>query len=298
MERIFFIFVASLLFGSCIAILAMAISHYLSQLEIEKKFKERSEKVSEVYKKGIAWNILFIAGKIGEYIKKIQYKKIDEMALDITKNLEILGGAYGKVNAHAYIGVQVLFAVAFALISAFALDIYNIFMLLIIAVMGFFVPWYWLKEQTKAKHKAVFRQIPDVLDMLTMMVEAGLDFNASLSKILELEKGQLIDEFKAAQQEIRFGKSRIEAFESMALRIKYQPLTQVINALMLAIKTGGSLAPTLRTLSEQFRVERSQLAEKMAQEAPIKLMGPLVLLIFPTIFIILFGPIILSFMGK
>jgi tight adherence protein C len=136
------------------------------------------------------------------------------------------------------------------------------------------------------------------LDMLTLMIEAGLDFNSALAKVIESEKGPLIDEFAITQQEVRLGKSRSDAFLSMIERIKYVPLNTVINSISLAIKTGGSLAPTLRALSEQFRTERSQLAEKMAAEAPIKLMGPLAMLIFPTIFIILFGPILLSFMNN
>jgi tight adherence protein C len=73
--------------------------------------------------------------------------------------------------------------------------------------------------------------------------------------------------------------------------------TTVVNAFTLAFKTGASLVPTLKTLSEQFRVERMQLAEKMANEAPVKLLIPIVLFIFPTVFIILFGPIVLSFLN-
>ncbi|MDO8734236.1 MAG: type II secretion system F family protein, partial [Elusimicrobiota bacterium] len=87
------------------------------------------------------------------------------------------------------------------------------------------------------------------------------------------------------------------ALNDMADRLSYLPLNTVINSLNLAFKTGGSIAPTLRVLSEQFRVERAQMAEKMAGEAPLKLMAPLILLIFPTIFIIIFGPIVLSFLG-
>ena len=298
MERIFLIIGASVLSGGCASLAVLQLYKYLARLELEKKFKERSDKVSEAYKKGFVWNILFIAGKLGEHIKRIKHVKLDEHSEDVSKQLKMLGGVYASLDEFSFIGVEVLAAIASVAIVIVALDITNILFLLIAAAFGFFVPLFWIKEQVKAKHKAIFRQIPDVLDMLTLMVEAGLDFNTSLSKVLAIEKGRLIDEFQAAQQEVKLGKSRIEALEAMAERVKYQPLTQVINALTLAIKTGGSLGPTLRTLSEQFRVERSQAAEKMAQEAPIKLMGPLVLLIFPTVFIILFGPIVLSFIGK
>jgi tight adherence protein C len=96
--------------------------------------------------------------------------------------------------------------------------------------------------------------------------------------------------------EIELGKSRIEAFQAMSERLQYPSLNIVINSMITAIKTGGSIAPTLRALSDQFRTERFQLAEKLAAQAPTKLMFPLVIFIFPTIFIILFGPILLTFM--
>ena len=298
MERIFLIMAASVLSGGCAALAVLQFFKYLSKLELEKKFKERSDKVAAVYKKGFVWNMLFVAGKIGEYIKGIKHKKLDQHSEDISKQLKMLGGVYSSIDPYTFMGMESLAAVCCMAVAIVVLDSSNLIFLLLAAALGFFVPLFWIKEQVKAKHKAIFRQIPDVLDMLTLMVEAGLDFNTSLSKILAIEKGRLIDEFQAAQQEVKLGKSRIEALDNMAEKVKYQPLTLVINALTLAIKTGGSLGPTLRTLSEQFRVERSQTAEKMAQEAPIKLMGPLVLLIFPTVFIILFGPIILSFIGK
>jgi tight adherence protein C len=184
------------------------------------------------------------------------------------------------------------------IMAVILLEVYNPLFLAILGAGGFLVPLSLLKERVKARHKAIFRQVPDVLDMITLMIEAGLDFNTALEKVLATEKGPLVDEFAAAQQEVKLGKSRSEAFSAMIERIKYPTLNTVINSISLALRTGGSLAPTLRSLASQFRVERSQLAEKMAAEAPVKLMGPLVLLIFPTIFIILFGPILLSFMSN
>lgn len=298
MERLILIIVLSIFAGICATILVKMVYGFVSALELEKKFKKRTDKISDVYKKGFLWNILFISEKLGVQVRKIKYNRITDFSEDITKQLKILGGVYGSIDSYTFIGVELLTALGSVAIALLVLDMTNLVLLFLVGAVGFFLPLFWIKEQVKAKHKAIFRQIPDVLDMLTLMVEAGLDFNTSLSKILAIEKGVLIDEFQMSQQEIKLGKSRLDAFEAMSEKVKYQPLTQVLNALSLAIKTGGSLAPTLRTLSEQFRVERSQLAEKMAQEAPIKLMAPLVLLIFPTVFIILFGPIILSFIGK
>ena len=217
MERIILIFAISVLFGACIIVLVGVVYSFITGLEIEKKFRERSEKITNIYQKGFLWNILFIAGKIGDKTRKIRYKKLEELADDISKQLAILGGPYKEIDAYTFIGVEILIGIAFILVGFAALDITNVILLLATGVAGFFVPLFWIKEQVKAKHKAIFRQIPDVLDMLTLMVEAGLDFNTSLSKILMIEKGVLIDEFQASQQEIKLGKSRLEAFETFQI---------------------------------------------------------------------------------
>ncbi len=275
---------------------------FLKRIELEKKFKEKIDGlgtgVGNIKLKGITGQLLFISEKLGEFVKSKRIRKYEQLTKEIKNNLDILGEPHNKMDPYTFIGIQLLVSLGVIILAVILLDLYNIILLAALGFGGFYIPLFLNKDKVKARHKAIFRQLPDVLDMLTLMIEAGLDFNSSLGKIIESEKGPLIDEFAIAQQEVRLGKARADAFTSMIERIKYVPLNTVINSISLAIKTGGSLAPTLRVLSEQFRTERSQMAEKMAAEAPIKLMGPLVMLIFPTIFIILFGPIILSFMNN
>ena len=292
----------SVLIGVACGIVIYQLMNFLKQMELEKKFKEKMDElntgVGDLKAKGITGNLLFVAEKIGEYVKSRKIKKFDELATEIKTNLDILGDPSNKMDAFTFIGIQFLSSLGVIILCALLLDIYNIVLLAALGFGGFIIPLFLNRDKVKARHKTIFRQLPDVLDMLTLMIEAGLDFNSALGKIIESEKGPLINEFAITQQEVRLGKSRADAFLGMMERIKYTPLNTVINSISLAIRTGGSLAPTLRALSVQFRTERSQLAEKMAAEAPIKLMGPLVLLIFPTIFIILFGPILLSFMNN
>ena len=292
----------SILIGIACGIIIYLFLGFLKSLELERKFKEKMDGVNagvgKVKAKGITGNLIFFAEKIGNYLKPRKIKKLDEFAKEIKGNLDILGDPHNKMDPYTFIGIQVLSSLGAIILAIILLDIYNIILLAAIGFGAFFIPLSLNRDRVKSRHKAIFRQLPDVLDMLTLMIEAGLDFNSALNKIVESEKGPLIDEFAVNQQEVKLGKSRADAFLSMIDRIKYTPLNTVINSISLAIRTGGSLAPTLRTLSAQFRTERSQLAEKMAAEAPIKLMGPLVLLIFPTIFIILFGPILLSFMNN
>ena len=273
---------------------------YLKEAKLKKRLTGRfvEATTSEAgEQKGMTKSVLNFASALGALIEKTRIPLLSSVADNIKVNLGILGEPYSNVKPFTFIGIQFLAAVAAVIFGMAVFSVRNPIGLLLFAIGGFFLPQLWVKERVKRKHKEIFKQLPYVLDLLTLMVEAGLDFGAALNKVLESEKGALIDEFNITQQEIKLGKARDAALLSMSDRVNYLSLTTVINALVLAFKTGGSIAPTLRILSEQFRVERSQLAEKMAGQAPLKMMMPLILLIFPTIFIILFGPIILSFIG-
>jgi tight adherence protein C len=270
---------------------------FIKNLRLEKVFKERVDNANVARRRGISGNLLFIAEKIGNYVEKKKIKQLEPMLEKIIQDSRIMGGFYDTISPYTFVGIQAIAGCFLVFFIAVLLDVYNPVLWLPIFAIGFFIPYLLLGEQVKAKHRAFFRQLPDMLDLLCLMMEAGLDFNSALSRIIDAEKGELSDEFHIAQQEIRLGKARNDAFNEMAERIKHPSVTSVIRSLTLAFNTGGSLVPTLKALSGQFRLERMQLAEKTANEAPLKLMAPLLLLIFPTIFMVLFGPIILMFMN-
>lgn len=291
------IIIIAILTGAAVTLIAAAALQRIASLSLEKKLKENLGGVVAAGRKGVGGNVLFLADKIGSKLSRRNHPKLTMYAASIGRNLRILGPSFSNYTPYTIIGLSVLTSAVSVLISLLLLGIYNLALLTLIAAAGIFMPAAFLKDRVKAKHKEIFRQIPDLLDLLTLMIEAGLDFNNALLKIITTEKGALINEFSVTQQEVKLGTSRSEAFNHMADRLACPPLTTVLNTFVLALRTGGSMAPTLRALSDQFRSERSQLAEKLAAEAPVKLMAPLILLIFPTIFIILFGPIMLSFMN-
>ena len=132
------------------------------------------------------------------------------------------------------------------------------------------------------RHRAILRELPNVLDLLTLSMEAGIDFNAAVNKVIaKSQKTPLIKEFSLMQKGIRLGQSRREALEEMAKRVDLDALTSVTSAIIQADNLGASLGPVLRVQSEQMRVERFQLAEKLAHQAPVKMLFPLLFLIFP-----------------
>lgn len=163
---------------------------------------------------------------------------------------------------------------------------------LLFALLGAGWPLLWLRDEVRARHRRIARALPYDLDLLTLSVEAGLDFAAAMAKVVEKGRpGPLADELSTTLKELKLGKTRDEALRNLARRCDLRTLTSFVQALVQADRMGTPLGSTLRILAAQMRVERTQRAEKLANQAPVKLLLPLIGCIFPTIFITLFGPI-------
>lgn len=168
---------------------------------------------------------------------------------------------------------------------------------LLIALVGLFYPVIWVNDLVAKRHLQISRALPFNLDLLTLSVEAGLDFTAALAKVVEKGKtGPLRDELALVLKQLKMGKTREEALKSMIARVDLPALSQFVTALIQADKMGTSLGKVLRIQSTQLRIERTQRAEKLANEAPVKMLFPLIACIFPTVFMVLFGPIVFAFM--
>lgn len=157
-------------------------------------------------------------------------------------------------------------------------------------LLGFMFPELWLTSRVGRRQKGVFRAMPDALDLLTICVEAGLGFDAAMAKVQEKWENDLSLELGRVIQEIRLGKLRRDALRDMAERIGVAELTSFVAAVIQSEQLGVSLAKVLRIQSDQMRVRRRQMAEEEAHRAPIKMVFPIALLIFPSILIILLGP--------
>jgi tight adherence protein C len=167
----------------------------------------------------------------------------------------------------------------------------------VVALVGMFYPMIWVNDQVKRRHLLISRALPYNLDLLTLSVEAGLDFTAALSKVVEKGKGgPLRDEMQLVLKQLKMGKTREEALKAMIARVDLPALSNFVMALIQADKMGTSLGKVLRIQSTQMRIDRTQRAEKLANEAPVKMLFPLVACIFPTVFMVLFGPIVFAFM--
>ena len=157
-------------------------------------------------------------------------------------------------------------------------------------LLGFFFPDLWVSGRVSARQKGVFRAMPDALDLLTICVEAGLGFDSAMSKVHEKWDNDLALEFGRVIQEIRLGKLRRDALRDMAERLGVNEMTSFVAAVIQSEQLGVSMAKVLRIQSDQMRVRRRQIAEEEAHRAPIKMVFPIALLIFPSLLIVLLGP--------
>lgn len=172
-------------------------------------------------------------------------------------------------------------------------------MALAAAVFGWMYPAIWLRDRIMLRKRELLKALPFYLDIITLCVEGGLNLHGAISQaVAKGPKGVLRDEFQRVMRDIRAGKPRADALRAMGKRIKDPGVTAFCSAVIQAEAMGMSLGPILRAQADQRRVERFLRAEKMAMEAPVKLLFPLIAFIFPCTFIVLFFPIVIKFMNS
>lgn len=162
------------------------------------------------------------------------------------------------------------------------------------AVLGWQLPDFYLSKVAGARKTLLEKTFPDVLDLLTVSVEAGLGFDGAMAKVVEKDISQVAVELKRVLQEIKVGKSRKEALRDFAARCDVDEITSFVNAMVQSEQLGLSVSKTLRSQAEQMRRKRRQRVEEKAMKAPVKMLIPLVMFIFPPIFIVLLGPAVIQ----
>ncbi len=157
-------------------------------------------------------------------------------------------------------------------------------------LIGYLFPGSWLKGRIKQRRLQIETGLPDVLDLLTVSVEAGLGFDAALMKVVEKQRGVLAEEFLKVLQEIKMGRPRRDALRDLGKRNQVEDLSNVVASLVQADQLGIAIGGVLRNQSRQSRAKQRQRAEEKAQKAPVKIMIPLVFFVFPSVFIVILGP--------
>src|SRR5574339_635598 len=259
----------------------------LEEIELSQPFSERV--------------IIPVVRRIGEISARFTPQKAIQ---DTARRLELAGNPW-PIDAATFLAIRFILAVVLAgfltaviLISPPSNPSDNFMYIGGATFAGFFLPHLMLTSRITRRQKEIRKAMPDALDLLTICVEAGLGFDAAMSKVSEKWENELSLAFARSIREIQLGKVRRDALRDMADRLGIPEMTSFVAAIIQSEQLGVSMAKVLRIQSDQIRVKRRQFAEEQAHKAPIKMIIPMALLIFPSILIIILTPAILQFMGS
>jgi tight adherence protein C len=201
------------------------------------------------------------------------------------------GNTWAALRIMSLLGTMILF---FVVVGAFDSPMKKVMLFGLLAAIGFLGPESVLNRRIDARRKEMEQSLPDIIDLLVISVEAGLGFEAAMARVVQAVPGELSREFSRTLQETRVGVSRHKALRSLADRTDVDDLNAFILALIQADQFGVSIARILRVQADEMRVRRRQRAQEKAFAAPVKLVFPLVLCIFPSMFVVLLGPAAIS----
>jgi tight adherence protein C len=163
-------------------------------------------------------------------------------------------------------------------------------------VIGYLLPGSYLGSMARTRQRAIQRQLPDVMDLLTISVEAGLGFDAALAQVVKNVPGPLAEEIGRLLQEMQIGVSRADAFRHLGDRTEVQELAAFVLSMIQADLFGVSISNVLRAQSRELRVKRRQRAEEIAQKIPTKIIFPVIFCVLPSLFVVVMGPGIIQFL--
>ncbi len=208
-------------------------------------------------------------------------------------------GSPGNLAPDEFMATRILTCIGGALVGFFVDDTIDMFPVITagMALLGWVYPDIYIGGAISKRRRRVFRDMPDFLDTLRLAIDAGLDLGSALSVCVEKgRRGPLMDELEKVERDIRLGRTRKEGFRAFADRLQMTEINAFVLALIQADQLGASIGPILRVQAEVARTRRWQAAEVVVNKMPMKMLGPLVSLIFPASFIILFTPLIIQYL--
>ena len=242
-------------------------------------------------------------GNDDSLIQRLGQRLLSEKLADALPQRLAAAGLAGRVTPQAYVVYRLLLVaagvVAALLMAAIAGQPFGATLLFagLFGVIGFVVPSLLLGRRTAARRAEISNDLPDALDLLAVTVEAGVGLFGAIARLVECMQGALADEFSLVLTELRVGESSERALKRMAKRLDAPEVTSFVRSLLQGEQLGLSLGQTLRNLADDSRRRRRSLAEEAAAKAPIKMLFPAALFIFPALFIVILGPAALE-LGK
>jgi tight adherence protein C len=268
--------------------------NFLSQIKFESKVYNAVQKQNK-NKSFLAPSIFRRADILGGHLEKIKFQKFKNYAGNLAALLKFSGKKYERFNVYQIIALQCFCGFAGCVLCLIFIST-NFILVLLCGAGGFFLLYLHIKEEVNNRKNLILKQLPDAADLLSAMLGAGLDFFGALEKTAGILKGPFSDELVSMSAKISLGYDKKTALMEMAQNCGVEQVVFFAKTVNMSLESGSGMADTLRRLAGQIRKEREMNAEKKAQEAPVKILIPLVLFIFPTIFIVIFGPIVINLM--
>lgn len=285
------IIIFSAVIGICVTIIAKWISQQVAKVPEENRhYKDTPPIGFKILWFPIRIISYFLEPLLSEHKQTQHIMQLRQAGLDYT------------LSPSQFIAGKIVYAAISMLISYWIAHSFSKtvpFSLLILSgALGYGYLSLWRKEKIQARKSTLRKSLPFYLDIMTLCVEAGLNLQGALHHaILKGPDGILREEFQKVLRDIRAGKTRAESLRMMSKRLNEPAINSLTSAIIQAEHMGMNLAPILRTQSDQRRNERFLRAEKLAMEAPVKMLFPLIAFIFPCTFVVLFFPIVMKFMN-
>lgn len=222
-------------------------------------------------------------------------------AIDATASKLITSGLGNTIPLEMMLGLKVVMGGTFLLSSYMLTGGWElglrILVLAVASAVGLYLPEIYIGRKSTERQAQIQSDLPDVLDQLTVIVEAGLGFDSALARLVETGEGPLVEEFARVLRGIRLGQTRAEALEGLADRTEVAELRQFVAAIKQTEQIGVPIARILRTQSHHMRELKRLAAEERAMKLPVKLVLPMVLCMLPALFVVLIGPVIIRVMN-
>lgn len=227
-------------------------------------------------------------------LRKINFSFYTVYTEKLDKSLKVLNYPFCEFNPYNFIIFQFL-CMFISMFVTLILIGNDILIIVCVGILFFVLPYVKIIEEYKKIIRNITKQLPNLCDLLSVMLVSGIDFYNSLQKISDFVDGNLSLELKEVMHKVNLGVDIKVAFEDMANKYNIEQLNLLVRTINSSLESGLGMAQALDAISKQLKIEDATIAQKQAHEAPVKMLFPITFLILPTIFILLFAPIILSF---
>ncbi len=249
------------------------------------------------YERFLGKGIKAVSEKLGKFAPKKKNANKTKNLEAIRKQLRYAGSFMDPADFQFIKSAFLIGMIFITLVVIIAVDMEPMIMVLVLAIgvlLGVMGPTYYLRSRVSGHQSGIKKQLPDAMDLLCVCIEAGLSFDAALLKVSQKLKGPFIDELLIVYREIQMGRTRREALQNLCDATNLDELKTFASALVQAEQLGIPINNVMRAQSEQLRIERSQQAKEKGMKASIKMLVPMLLFIFPVVFIILMGPTVMN----